>query len=98
MAKKTVSKKGSNNKSTTNPALTHKFVPKKAFKAMKRTFGDYKDAGGVRALVVKSLPKGGATAAQVAKTVSKHRKGYSPQAALNCLRWLQSQGNVARLH
>lgn len=94
MAKKTVSKKG--NKAST-PASTHVFVAKKAFKPMKRTFGDYKDAGGVRALVVKSLPKKGATAAQVAQAVAKVRKGYSAQAALNCLRWLQSQGNVARV-
>jgi len=97
MAKKTVSKKASN-KTTTNPASTHKFVPKKAFKPMTRTFGDYKEVGGVRALVVKSLPKSGATAAQVAKTVSKHRDGYTAQSALNCLRWLQSKGHVARVH
>lgn len=84
--------------SSSNPTSTHKFVPKKAFKSMNRTFGDYKKVGGVRALVVKSLPKAGGTAAQVAQAVSKHRKGYSAQTALNCLRWLQSQGHVQRLN
>lgn len=93
MAKKTSTK---GNKKTT-PAQTHVFVPKKAFKAVSRTFGDYKDAGGVRALVVKSLPRKGGTAAQVAHAVSKHRKGYTADAALNCLRWLQSKGHVARV-
>ena len=97
MAKKT-SKVTKKDNSSTKPASTHKFVPKKAFKAMKRTFGDYKEAGGVRALVVKSLPKSGATATQVAKSVSKHREGYTAQSALNCLRWLQSEGYVQRLH
>jgi hypothetical protein len=96
MAKKT--SKTSKKTSTANPASTHKFVPKKAFKAMKRTFGDYREAGGVRALVVKSLPKSGATAVQVAKAVSKHRDGYTADSALNCLRWLQSKGHVQRLH
>lgn len=93
MAKKTASKK----EVKSNPASTHVFVPKKAFKPVKRTFGDYKDAGGVRALVCKSLPKRGGTAVQVAHAVSKVRKGYSASAALNCLRWLQSHGNVARV-
>lgn len=94
MAKKTVSKKGSNK---TTPATTHVFIAKKPFKPMKRTFGDYKEAGGIRALVSKSIPKKGATAAQVAQAVSKVRKGYSAMAALNCLRWMQSQGYVARV-
>lgn len=52
---------------------------------------------GVRALVIKALPKGGATAAQVAATVSKTRKGYGASTALNCLRWLSTQGYVARV-
>ncbi len=88
--KKTVSK--------ASPATTHKFIAKKQFKKLERTFGDYKKVGGVRALVCNSLPKAGGTAAQVASAVAKHRKGYTPQAALNCLRWLQTKGCVARLH
>lgn len=90
-SKKTVSSKAS-------PITTHKFVAKKAFKKMERTVKGYEAAGGVRALVVKSLPKAGGTATQVAGVVARSRKGYTPQAALNCLRWLQTHGHVARMH
>jgi fructoselysine-6-P-deglycase FrlB-like protein len=52
---------------------------------------------GVRALVTKALSKSGSTAEQVAATVSKTKKGYAPATALNCLRWLATQGYVARV-
>jgi hypothetical protein len=98
MSKKTNRKVTTKTSKSASPVTTHKFVAKKAYKKMDRTFGDYKNVGGVRALVCKSLPKSGATAAQVAQAVAKHRKGYSPSAALNCLRWLQTKGHVERLH
>jgi hypothetical protein len=99
MAKKANRKSTSKSASSkASPVTTHKFVAKKPFKKLDRTFGVYKSMGGVRALVCKSLPKAGGTATQVAQAVAKHRKGYTPQSALNCLRWMQTKGYVARLH
>ena len=95
---KKTSKTSSKASSKASPVTTHKFIAKKAYRKLDRTFKVYQSAGGVRALVVKSLPKSGATAAQVAATVGKVRKGYSPSAALNCLRWLATKGHVTRLH
>jgi hypothetical protein len=62
-----------------------KFVAKKAW------------PNGVRALVIKALPKNGGTAAQVAATVAKSKKGYKASSALNTLRWLSTKGYVARV-
>lgn len=98
MAKKATRKTSTKSSSKASPVTTHKFVVKKTFKRLDRTFGDYKSSGGVRALVCKALPKAGGTAQQVAQAVSKHRKNYSAQAALNCLRWMQTKGYVQRLH
>lgn len=98
MAKSKSKKVAKSSKSKSEAAANHKFVPKKAYPKMDQTVGAYAEHGGVRALVVKSLPKGGATAAQVAQRVAKLRKGYTATAALNCLRWLGSKGYVARLH
>jgi len=51
---------------------------------------------GVRALVTKAAAKA-STPTQVASVVAKSRKGYKASSALNCLRWLSTQGYVARV-
>lgn len=90
-------KSSKKSKSTTLPLTTHVFKAVKRPKAVERAPKFYASEGGVRALVVKCLGRKGATATQVAAQVARKRKGYTPQSALNCLRWLQSNGNVERV-
>jgi hypothetical protein len=94
MAKSKTTKKTASSKNS--PLTMHKFKMVKAAKKVERAPKAYASHGGVRALVVKACGRSGATPTQVAAVVARARKGYTPQAALNCLRWLQTKGFVAR--